>query len=340
MFDFVQFCEEHRIPYIVRGVNKKVSDDCNISCPFCNSSADPDPSMHLGIDSQKGVYSCWRNPRQHRGRTLHKLIMKLIRCSYYEACELLGQQSIWLKEGSFELLADDPNNFFKESSSDKNELMFPEEFRSFGTTLQAEQRFIGYLQQRGFSTKQITALVQHFHLKWAIAGRYKQRIIIPLQFQQRWVGWTSRSIHSKESIRYLTLSDAEGALINIKKMIFNWDQLIEQPAEIVVVCEGPFDAMTLDLHGQRLGIRATCLFNQMATMEQLAYIAALTDLYQYVLILLDDTATMYAESIKDQLPGYPLEVMQLPTGIHDPGELTMSQVWTLSKQWFKQLEIK
>lgn len=340
MFDFVQFCDEHRIPYITRGVNKKVSDDCNVSCPFCNAGADPDPSMHMGIDSHKGVYSCWRNPRQHRGRTLHKLIMKLIRCSYYQACEILGQQSIWLKEGSFELLADAPQDFFKTEKTVDHELTLPEEFRNFGTTLQAERRFVEYLQQRGFSTKQTPQLIQAFDLKWAIAGRYKQRIIIPLQFQQRYVGWTSRAIHSKESVRYLTLSDADGALMNIKKMIFNWDTLINDPKELVVVCEGPFDAMTLDFYGQRYGIRATCLFNQMATMEQVAYIAALTDLYQYVLILLDDTATVFAESLKDQLPGLPLEVVQLPKDVHDPGELTMAQVWKLSRLWYQQLEIK
>jgi hypothetical protein len=206
--------------------------------------------------------------------------------------------------------------------------------------MQAEQRFIQYLQQRGFSSKQVIKLVNQYQLKWAISGRYKQRVIVPLFQYQQCVGWTSRAIHSKESIRYLTLSDAEGALVNIKKMIFNWDQLIEDPTDIVVVCEGPFDAMTLDLYGYKYGVRATCLFNQMATMEQIAFIAALTDLYQHVLILLDDTALVFAESVKDQLPGYPLDVVQLPKGVHDPGELTMAQVWTLSKQWLKQLEIK
>ncbi len=340
MFDFIQFCEEHRIPYISQGVNKKVSDDCNISCPFCNETADPDPSFHLGVDSERQVYSCWRNPRKHRGRTLHRLIMKLLHCSYQHVCELLGQQPIWLKEGQFEQLADDPTQFFMtQKSIESTELEMLEEFRAFGTTRQAEKPFTQYLLGRGFKDKTLLQFTQTYQLHWAVSGRYKQRVIIPLCQDQKLVGWTSRSIHPKTPTRYLTLSEDEGALLNVKKMIFNWDSLIDDPQDLIVVCEGPFDALKMDYFGKPYGIRATCLFSQMATMEQVAYIAALTDLYQKVIILLDSTATALAESLCDQLPMLPVEAKTLPNGFDDPGELTMAQVWKLSKLWYQQLEI-
>lgn len=337
MFDFIQFCEEHRIPYVTQGVNKKVSDDCNVSCPFCNETADPDPSFHLGVDSERQVYSCWRNPRKHRGRTLHRLIMKLLRCSYQQACELLGQQPLWLKEGQFEQLADDPTQFFIQHKEQQSELMLLDEFHQFGTTRHAEIQFIDYLLGRGFKEKHLPTLTKNYRLHWTVSGRYRQRVIIPLYQDARLVGWTSRSIHPKTPTRYLTLSEDEGALLNVKKMIFNWDSLINEPQDLVVVCEGPFDALKVDYFGKAYGLRATCLFSQMATMEQVAYIAALTDLYQKVIIMLDDTATLLAESLCDQLPMLPVEAKALPSGFHDPGELTSAQVWKLSKQWLSEI---
>lgn len=333
MFDFMRFCEDHRIPYVTHGVNKKVSDDCNISCPFCNATADPDPSHHLGVDSQRQVYSCWRNPRRHRGRTLHRLIMALLRCSYPRAREILGEQPLWLQSEQFELLANNPDKFFSEKTPESDTLKFPKEFQMFQGTRHAEHMFKNYLSQRNF--REVDQLTEKYALRWVLSGQYQKRIIIPFYQNFRLVGWTARSIYSKTSTRYLTLAEHEGALINVKKMVFNWDQLITQPTDVVVVCEGPFDAMKVDFYGQPLGVRATCLFSQTATMEQVAYVAALADLYQKIIILLDDTATLLAESLADQLPGLPVEVKTLPVGIHDPGELSMGKLWSLSRGWLK-----
>ena len=338
MFDFIHFCEQRNISYITKGVNKKVSDDCNISCPFCNDSSSPDPSMHLGVDSVRGVYSCWRNPTSHRGRTLHKLIMKLLRCSYNEAREILGQQPLWLKEGQFEKMAEDPSKLFASEQTEVQELKFPEEFRPFDHKYSSEKRFTQYLIERGFYLGILPRFIKQYQLHWSVSGRYKQRIIIPNQLDSVLVNWTSRSIDSKQSVRYLTLSEDQGALVNIKKMIFNWDQLVEHPSKVVVVCEGPFDALTLDFFGYRYGLRATCLFSQMATTEQLAYVAALTDLYEGVVVMLDDTASELAESLVDQLNWLPICCESLPEGVHDPGELSAKQVCVLSKQLNAKVE--
>lgn len=335
MFDFIRFCEDHRIPFVTRGVNKKVSDDCNISCPWCNETSDPDPSFHLGVDSDRMVYSCWRNPRRHRGRTLHRLIMKLLRCSYPRAREILGEQPLWLQSEAFDLLADNPTLFFATDTETETVLQFPKEFRSFNSGKHMENMFVEYLANRSFREQDVFPLIDKYHLRWALSGRYAKRIIVPFYQDFQLVGWTARSIFSKTPTRYLTLAQHEGALLNVKKMIFNWDQLTTQPEDIVVIVEGPFDAMKVDFYGQPMGIRATCLFSQMATMEQVAYIMALADLYQKIIILLDDTATTLAESLADQLLNLPVEVHTLPVNIHDPGELTYGKFWSLSRQWIQ-----
>lgn len=333
MFDFIRFCEQHDISYVTKGVNKKVSDDCNVSCPFCNEGPDPDPSKHLGVNSELGVYSCWRNPTKHRGRTLHKLIMKLLRCSYADARTILGQQPLWLKEGQFELFAEDPNSLFLETTDTVVEdLTLPEEFRTFEAKYSSEERFVDYLVGRGFCRGRLKHLYKQYDLHWAISGRFKNRIIIPNQLEGRLVNWTSRSIDKNQTVRYLTLSAEQGALVNIKKMIFNWDSLIESPSSLVVVCEGPLDALKLDFYGRRNGLRATCLFGQLPTKEQLAYIASLSDLYDAIVVMLDDTAQDLSGSIVDQLNWLPVRYHPLPSGVHDPGELTDRQVCELSKQ--------
>jgi hypothetical protein len=334
LFDFIRFCEQHDIPYVTKGVNKKVSDDCNISCPFCNEGPDPDPSKHLGVNSELGVYSCWRNPIKHRGRTLHKLIMKLLRCSYADARTILGQQPLWLKEGQFELFAEDPTSLFvdKHENAAVEELTFPEEFRTFESKFSSEERFVNYLVDRGFYRGRLRHLYNRYNLRWAVSGRYKNRIIIPNTLDGHLVNWTSRSIEKNQTVRYLTLSDEQGALVNIKKMIFNWDSLVESPSSLVVVCEGPVDALKIDFYGHFNGLRATCLFSQLPTKEQLAYIAALSDLYDGVVVMLDDTAQDLAESLVDQLSWLPIRCHPLPLGVHDPGELTDKQVYELGKQ--------
>lgn len=337
MFDFVQFCEQHDIPYVTRGVNKKVSDDCNISCPFCNDSSNPDPSYHLGVNSALGVYSCWRNPTKHRGRTLHKLIMKLLQCSYADARNILGQQPLWLKEGQFEKLSKEPSRLFDQEESsinDQHELTFLKEFRPFGSKFSSEEKFLDYLVGRGFQRGRLAHFCKRYQLCWAVAGYYRNRVIIPNYLEGRLVNWTSRSIQSQQTVRYLTLSQSQGALVNIKHMLFNWDQLVKDPKSLVVVCEGPMDALKLDYYGYWKGIRATCLFSQMATQEQLAYIAALTDLYDGVVVMLDDTAQELAESLVSQLSWLPVRYHALPKGVHDPGELTERQVLALGQQLF------
>ncbi len=288
--------------------------------------------MHLGVNSELGVYSCWRNPAQHRGRTLHKLIMLLRKCSYAEARTILGQQPLWLKEDQFNAFADNPSEWFTKQKEEPNKLELSQEMRSFGSSYTSEQLFVSYLVNRGFYKSTILQFTQQYRLRWAVSGKFKNRIIIPNWLEDNLVNWTGRSIEAKQNVRYLTLSEGNGAIINIKKIIFNWDQLIKQPGHLVVVCEGPFDALKLDWFGRARGLRATCLFGQMATMEQVAYIAALTDLYHGVIVMLDNTAAELAESLCDQLHWLPVRYYPLPDGVKDPGELSFRAVCQLNKE--------
>jgi len=95
-FDIKAFYDKRSVDYITKGVNVK-KNEINISCPFCNSEGNPDPSYHLGVDPKTGFWSCWRS-RKHHGKRLHRLIMKVGQVSYQEACTILGEFDAYLQE--------------------------------------------------------------------------------------------------------------------------------------------------------------------------------------------------------------------------------------------------
>jgi hypothetical protein len=78
--------------------------------------------------------------------------------------------------------------------------------------------------------------------------------------------WTGRSIIRNAPLRYLTSSKVEA--VNIKECLFHWHELRLRGAEILVVCEGPFDALKLDFYGKEYGVRATCVFGSKVTPTQ------------------------------------------------------------------------
>jgi hypothetical protein len=66
---------------------------------------------------------------------------------------------------------------------------------------------------------------------------YNRRVIVPYTHQQQLVGHTARAIYSHIQPRYLTDSQP-GYVFNVDRQLDNW--------AVVVVTEGPFDAMSID----------------------------------------------------------------------------------------------
>ena len=333
-FNFIRFCEDNNIPYITHGVNVKVSDDCNISCPFCNDGPSPDPSFHLGVNTDLQVFSCWRDPT-HRGRSLHRLLMKLLRCGYDRARMLLGQQPLWLREGEFDGLLDD---IWTIPSQPSRHLQIPADFRAFTGQYSSEQPFLNYLADRGFKGQQAQKLFAAYGLYWAISGPFRHRIMFTNEVSGQLLNWTGRSIKPNNPVRYLSLSEADGAVTGIKQLVWNFDRLLEQPQRLCVVVEGPFDALKLDFLGRHFGLRATCVFGQSATLEQLGYLAALAELYDGLIVMFDRDSESRAEGVAAQLSWLPVWMAMLPEGLKDPGEMNLKQVRLLAQQLHRQTD--
>ncbi len=329
-FDFEHFCQQNRITYISHGVNVK-ANEINISCPFCAETSDPDPSCHCGVDSERGVFSCWRNT-SHRGKKLHRLLMKLLRCSFAQAQQILGLP-VWTTPPSiFKQFDEDAEKLFHDEVVEIPQLEFFKDFRTFGTKFHHEKDFVNYLISRDFSKNDIVKVATQYNLRWAVSGPFRQRIIFPNYYDQQLINWTARSIVTTP-VRYRALSETEGAMVSIKKSLYQWDSLIEQPTRCVVVMEGPLDAIKLDFYGKKFGFRGTCLYNKQTTVEQQSLIIALSDVFDEVILWLDDDALEDAERLISQCTGLvDLTLAKVNPGIHDAGELN----WQEIKQWCTQ----
>ncbi len=96
----------------------------------------------------------------------------------------------------------------------------------------------GYLQKRGFDPLEIEKL-------WGIkgiglGGQLSWRIWIPIKHHGQTVSWTTRSVGSNNSTRYITAKPEEES-IRAKTLLYGGDYV----RNAVVVCEGPLDAWRL-----------------------------------------------------------------------------------------------
>ena len=319
-FSIEDFLNTNHIQYIDHGVNVK-KGEINIRCPYCGD----DPSMHLGVDEERLVFSCWRNA-SHRGK-LHKLIMLLGRCSFATACEILGQNSLWFDKGEFDLFMNDPEGFFNPTEKVKKVLKV-NPFKDYSDAI--PDRFVDYMVSRGFFRKHIPKLFEDYKMQYCTEGLYKNRIVLPIFMRGEQVTFTSRAIG--EGIRYLSLSEDQGAIESIKETLFNFDNM---SGEILFLCEGPLDALKLDFYGKKLGCRATCLFGKNIKANQVLLLDELLENFNKLVILLDNTE--FDSSLRiDRLLSFikkPVVIGHLPEGVSDPGDLSIIQVKQLCEKY-------
>ncbi len=155
MFDWVKFLEFNNIEYITRGPNL-ARQNLGIQCPFCGEE---DPSAHMGISLLGHGWSCWRN-KSHSGRQPHRLIQKLLGCSWQEANALVG-------DGGIEIPSEE--NFLNSIKTllgpatgaevSQGTLTLPKEFKPLHGQLRGLGRHpVNYLIGRGYQPDDIDLL--------------------------------------------------------------------------------------------------------------------------------------------------------------------------------------
>lgn len=300
-----------------------------MKCPWCGD----DPSHHLGIHLESGHYHCWRS-QSHSGSSPRELIAALVGCTLTEARAIYGagSQPYGRSDDSFagESLRRLGFVLDKRPASPGPLRPLPEfvPVRDAGI---CRTLVYPYLITRGYTRRDVGWLTERFGLMYAHSGPFTYRVIIPVVAEGRLVNWTGRSIAASEELRYKSLSTdpdkaaKQGlppALVNVKETLLDFDEL-RRGGEVLVVTEGPFDAMRVALLGERQGVRATCLFGKEVVPAQVDLLAQLSDKYDRVVAMFDrGTAFDVFLHVPDYLH---IGEVELPYGVKDPAELSQRQ---------------
>lgn len=312
VFDWRRFLDENGVDYVETGPNVKTGE-LNIACPFCGD----DPSHHLGMNPENGFWSCWRDPA-HASKYPQRLIHALLRCTWAEACRLAGLDGE--AQAPVGSLSDLKARIQKLSAGRKPLAIEEQEWargiHRVGERPSADHPFAVYLHRRGFDVDDHETIVRRYGLRCARTGDFAMRLIFPIYFRKKLIGWTGRDITNRSRIRYK--AHPEGPIV--RNVLFNFDNAAKG-GRVLVLVEGPMDAVKLDFYGREYGVHAVALMGSVLTAPKLVQLAALRQRYDACVLLLDRDAFAKALVMRRHLGLVGATLGRLPDGVDDPGEL-------------------
>jgi len=322
-FDWVAFLQSTGIDHVVGPAQNVRRGHVGIDCPTCPG----DTKKHFSIDVEKGtIKGCWRDKSHWMGPSA--LIAALARVSYEEANRMLESGEFPVTVSTAELLRELDRRDAPRVAPTGASAPWPKEFRPFTENPDRKERpFHYYLEDRGFSCPWVIA--QTYGLRWCAQGDWKGRVAFPLRLAGRQVGWTGRAI-GRSKLRYRT--EPAGDLV--RHLVWNLEEGDE--GRILILCEGPFDALKVDCYAPH-GVTAVALLGLSAGPSKVARIAKAAPGYDHVVLLLDRAAEAQAMDLATSMSVLHPRVAYLPEGVKDPGELTMSQVSEVLKTVFDSL---
>ena len=322
-FNWVALLDKHRVEYVDRGANVK-RGEINIRCPWCGSA---DPSHHLGINLENGWYSCWRNRSGHSGKSPLRLIMALLRVSYWQAREIAGLSDDYVDPEGFDAVAARVMGrqiYGNDAPKIKREFIEMDPSFRVITDEIPTRRWWNYLWQRGFDDP--TAAAELYHLRAARNGDFSTRVILPYFLDGCLVTWTGRAI-ARSDIRYRDLSPDE-SIVAAKDTLYNHDAMVKGGNGLVIV-EGPFDALKLDYYGRRFGVRAVALSTNSVSDQQAYMLEEHAGKFKDVSVMMDNKSgfgLVDSMKLKQRIPVSKAHIVQVPFGRGDAGELTGAEV--------------
>lgn len=208
----------------------------NMNCPWCE-----DHGMHLGFNTDYGIFSCWRCGRHPVYSTLRKLT---------------GLEYDEVKKAVLASYESPQKNAQGEGKQDWMDM--PPEFRHLGI------RHKKYLLGRNINPNFAASA-------WGAKGvdcqKYGRGIALPVFFKTRMRSWTIRSILA-DGPRYMSCPrDEEG--MPIRSLLYGYDLARGRSALLV---EGPFDAM-------RYGPGAVASFGKNVTDSQISLLSGYRNVF-------------------------------------------------------------
>lgn len=210
----------------------------NIPCPQCGRN---DPSYHLTISEETGEYYCYRSPH-HSGRSLPWLLI----CLQVTPSEIDG------------LISEFSDDQYVARSAPRQKRVDWAKFESAADS----QICLDYLASRGFDNPRSICL--QYDLRFTKYGDNAWRLLFPLTTLTDTVGLTGRALRSHQKPRYLT-NDPYGSSIYQPRM----------SGRILLLCEGPFDALAAAVAGTDVSIATTAILGTSLPVERRMHLAKL-----------------------------------------------------------------
>lgn len=335
VLDWRPLLDKQRVSYIERGANVK-RGELNVHCPFCGAA---DPSMHMGINLETGWWSCWRNRKQHSGKSPVRLLMRLLRIGYGAARELAGLGEDYIDPEGFDAVAARLMGRELVPTVQVARRTFIDLYPEFVPITSANPvttRWWNYLYGRFFDREDINQVCRSYALQAARNGDFASRIVMPYLQDGRIVTWTGRAIGSSP-VRYRDL-EVDRSIVAPKHTLYNHDGAANSRSgrKVLVIVEGPFDALKVDFYGARYGVRAVGLSTNSASAEQIVLLEELAASYERTLVLMDNKTTYgIVDSMRmaQELATVPrVGIESTPFGRKDPGELRPGEVveWAIA----------
>lgn len=307
MFNIQQYLINNKIGY--RSSGKNVSrGEYSICCPFCSES-----KFHCGINPIKQLFHCWICGNKG---DIAKLLSKLLGISYIEARTIINPVSDLKK-------ALEDRDTKKEEVKEINKpkiFSLPEHTHPFieDKTNIWQEVAIKFLRNKYNLTWEH---ILNANLHYCVSGKYRNRIIIPCYFDNKMVSFISRAWDNNANKRYDNCPNEE-SLINIKKILYNYDNM-KIGQKLIIVTEGSFDCMKSGLD------RSVAVLGTEITKDQLSLLAKLRA--ENLIIMFDNdphlvSTNKKAQAIVDYLsPFSKTRMVKLPHG-KDPGDMERNEI--------------
>lgn len=293
--DFISLCSDFKIPFVQSNNHHAREGWIQICCPFCN-----DTSFHLGYNTEKGYFNCYRCGHIKVYDVLTTLTGKTFK-------KLLKKYSISLKKET---------ESYQNTAPTISTCYLPPKIKK------VNKEHINYLLSRKIDLRAVSV--------WNLMGvgntldRFRKRIIAPIFQTEKIINWVSRDITGKNPHRYLNCPDNK-AIVPLKQTLYG-DWLINTENDIIIV-EGIFDAL-------RFGAGAIALYGVNYSNSQIKLLRQYKN--KYILFDMDKTGRKKAQKLADELSAFDGDVEIIHYNAKDPAELSQREANIIKKEILKK----
>jgi hypothetical protein len=117
-------------------------------------------------------------------------------------------------------------------------------------------------------------------------------------------------------VRYKDIP-VDQAAVQVRRTFYNYNALLDPEARVLIVCEGPFDALKLDFYLREYGVRAVAISTNSLSLVQESVLREHAPRFSRVCIMLDQ-ATQLAV----------VDSMRMARGLSDIKHLTILKYFT------------